>query len=183
MTPPVRILLTGQPAVGKTTVVRRFIDVLRSAGVAPVGFVTEELRVEGRRVGFVAQDLTSGVRARIADAERTGPPRVGRYGVDVPAFDSVALPALSVVGPLDVLVIDEIGGMELLSEAFVARLDQLLATPVQMVATVHAATDPVTDRIIAMPGLQVVTVSPDNRDGLPAQLASWIGVSPSEGRE
>jgi nucleoside-triphosphatase len=182
VTQPVRILLTGQPAAGKTTVVRRFVDVLRGAGVAPAGFVTEEVRVEGQRVGFVAEDLTSGMRARIADAGLTGSPRVGRYRVDVAAFDSVAMPALSVVRPQDVLVIDEIARMELLSEAFVARLDQLLAAPVRLVATVHAVAHPVTDRIIAMPGLQLVTVTPDNRDGLPAQLASWLGVSLREGR-
>jgi nucleoside-triphosphatase len=118
---------------------------------------------------------------RIADVGLTGVPRVGRYGVDVAAFDRLALPALSGTGPDDVRVIDEIGRMELLSEAFVARLDQLLAAPVRLVATVHAVAHPVTDRIVARPDLRGVTVSPGNRDALPARLASWLGVSPSDG--
>jgi nucleoside-triphosphatase len=182
MTPPVRILLTGPPAVGKTTTVRRLVGLLREAGVAPAGFLTEEVRVEGHRVGFAAEDLTSGTRVRIADVELTGVPRVGRYGVDIAAFDRLALPALAGSRLDGVLVIDEIGRMELLSETFVARLDQLLAAPVRLVATVHAATHPVTDRITARPDLRVVTVSPGNRDALPAQLASWLGVSPPDGQ-
>jgi nucleoside-triphosphatase len=179
---PVRIVLTGPPGVGKTTIVRRLVVGLRAAGVAPVGFVTEEVRVEGRRVGFVAEDLASGARVRIADVGLAGVPRVGRYGVDVAAFDRLALPAVSGVRPGGVLVVDEIGRMELLSEAFVARLDELLAVPVRLVATVHAVAHPVTDQIMARPGLRVVAVSPGNRDALPARLANWLGVSRAGGQ-
>lgn len=68
-----RLLLTGVPAVGKTTVVQGVLARMRSAAVSVVGFVTRELLEGGGRVGFVIESL-DGPRAVLAHVDYlTGP--------------------------------------------------------------------------------------------------------------
>src|ERR671934_145721 len=55
-----------------------------------------------------------------------GPPRVGRYGVDLRTFERVALPALRAAGRDAVVVVDELGKMELASAAFREAVTDLL---------------------------------------------------------
>lgn len=168
------VLVEGRPAVGKTTVVRRLAALLRQAGFPLAGFVTEELRERGRRVGF-ALETFEGAHAVLAHVGLPGPPRVGRYGVDLPAFERLALPALA-SAPAGVVLIDELGKMELASEAFRTAVSQLLERPVALVATVHLASHPFTDALKSRPAVELVRVTARNRDKLPARLAARLSV-------
>ncbi|XP_045717349.1 cancer-related nucleoside-triphosphatase isoform X1 [Phyllostomus hastatus] len=92
------VFLTGPPGIGKTTLIQKASEVLKSSGVPVDGFYTEEVRQGGRRVGFDVVTL-SGLRGPLS---RVGsePPlgrrecRVGQYVVDLPAFEQLALPVL-----------------------------------------------------------------------------------------
>jgi nucleoside-triphosphatase len=170
---PLRVLLEGRPAVGKTTVARRLAELLTEAGVPLAGFVTEELHEHGRRVGFAVETL-DGARAVLAHVDFPGPPRVGKYGVDLAAFERVALPALVSPPERGVVLIDELGKMELASEAFCAAVSRLLDEPVALVATVHVARHSFTDALKQRSGVEVVRVTHGNRDELPAQLAARL---------
>ena len=170
---PVRILLQGRPGIGKTTVARRLADELRAANLAATGFVTEELREGRRRVGFAVETL-AGDRAVLAHVELPGPPRVGKHGVDLDAFERVALPALASAIDTDVVVIDELGKMELASEKFRSAVGRLLAAPAAIVATVHVARHPFTDELKRRPDFETVDVIHRNRDELPAELAARL---------
>ena len=61
---PLRVLLEGRPGVGKTTVARRLVGLLRDAGVPLGGFVTDEIRVRGRREGFMVEAVWGGAQGR-----------------------------------------------------------------------------------------------------------------------
>ncbi|MER6129583.1 nucleoside-triphosphatase, partial [Streptomyces sp. NPDC001795] len=89
---PTRILLEGRPGAGKTTVVRRLAALLRTRRV--LGFTTEEIRHGGTRSGFALETLEGGGRAVLAHVDFPGPPRVGRYGVDLGVMERLALPPL-----------------------------------------------------------------------------------------
>jgi nucleoside-triphosphatase len=171
---PLLVLVEGRPAIGKTTAVRRLAALLRQAGAPLAGFVTEELRERGRRVGFAVETF-EGAHAVLAHVGLSGPPRVGRYGVDLPAFERLALPALA-SAPAGVVLIDELGKMELASEAFRMAVSQLLERPVAVVATVHLARHPFTDALKSRPAVELVRVTARNRDELPARLAARLGV-------
>ena len=168
-----KILLEGRPGVGKTTVARRLADLLRETGLEPKGFVTEELREAGRRVGFAVETL-EGERAVLAHVDLRGPPRVSRYGVDVEAFERLALPALAELGESDLVVLDELGKMELASEPFRAAVRRLFAEEGAVVATVHTARHPFTDALKRRAPVETIRVTTRNRDDLPRDLAARL---------
>lgn len=133
------------------------------------GFTTEEIRERGHRVGFVVEAV-SGEREVLAHVDRRAPPRVGKYGVDLDALERVAIPALG--GRPAVLVIDELGKMELASEAFRGTVERALEGDAHVVATVHAHRHPFTDGLKRR--LEMIRVTRSNRDGLPEDLAGRL---------
>jgi nucleoside-triphosphatase len=169
---PPRLLLEARPGAGKTTAFRRLAELLREREVPASGFTTEELREGGRRLGFAVESL-DGRRATLAHVELPGPPRVGRYGVDLEAFERVALPALDRERG-GVVLIDELGKMELASERFRSAVEELLERPVPIAATVQAARHPFTDRLKRHPDFELVRLAASNRDALPRQLAERL---------
>jgi nucleoside-triphosphatase len=168
-----KILLEGRPAAGKTTVVRRLAELLRDAGVVLGGFVTDELREGRRRVGFSVETF-DGNRTVLAHVDFDGLLRVGKYGVDVAAFERVALPALARAAESDVLLIDELGKMELASDAFRAAVDDCFGRAAAIVATVQLARHPLTDKLKSRSDVETIRVTTANRGELPAQLAERI---------
>jgi nucleoside-triphosphatase len=170
---PLRILLEGRPGSGKTTVAARLAGLLADRGVDVRGFVTHEVRSGGRRVGFDVETL-DGERATLAHVRFGGPPRVGRYGVDIEAFERVALPALATPPPPGVVLMDELGKMELASPRFREAVVRLLDEPVTVVATVHVFKNPFTDALKRRSDVERVRVTHGTRDDLPQQLAARL---------
>jgi nucleoside-triphosphatase len=149
----------------------RLSRLLRDRGIAPAGFVTEELREGGRRIGFAVETF-DGRRATLAHVDFSGPPRVGRYGVDLVAFEKVALPTLASAAEGELVVIDELGKMELASEAFRRSVSEIFARRLPVVATVQIARHRFTDALKRE--AEVVCVTHGNRDGLPQALAARL---------
>ncbi|XP_005405020.1 PREDICTED: cancer-related nucleoside-triphosphatase [Chinchilla lanigera] len=132
------VFLTGPPGVGKTTLIQKASERLQSYGVSVDGFYTEEVRQGGRRTGFDVVTLSGarGPLSRIGSDSQPGGPdcRVGKYVVDVTAFEHLALPVLtnacSSSDPRQrVCIIDEIGKMELFSQPFIQAVRQTLSSP------------------------------------------------------
>ena len=110
------ILITGNPGVGKTTLIQNIISKLNiSAG----GFYTAEVRDEnGKRWGFKIISL-DGREDVLASVELISQRRVSKYGVDVAAVDRIGVTAIrDALSRDDIVVIDEIGRMELASKQF-----------------------------------------------------------------
>lgn len=160
------LLLTGRPGVGKTTLLRRVAE-NHVAG----GFLTDEMRREGRRVGFRLTPLDGSARTVMAHVDFGGP-RVGRYGVDVAAIDAVAERTLQ--PGRDLYLVDEIGKMECFSATFVACMDALLDTRVRLVATVARHGGGYIAAVKRRPGAELWEVETGNRDRLVAEVARWI---------
>lgn len=171
---PTRILLEGRPGVGKTTVVRRLAALLHHRRA--IGFTTEEIRQGGTRTGFALETLDSGLRAVLAHVDLPGPPRVGRYGVDVGVMERLALPALrsAAAEPArgELVLIDELGSMELACAAFRDLIRCLFTSDIDIVATVHAKSAPFTDALKRRTDIELVQVNRANRDALPGDLAA-----------
>jgi nucleoside-triphosphatase len=170
--PPVKLLVEARPGAGKTTAVIRLAERLREAGLPLGGFVTEEIREGRRRSGFRIETF-AGRRGVLAHVDLPGPPRVGKYGVDLEAFERLALPTLEPPAG-GVTVIDELGKMELASARFRDAVGALLDADVALVATVHAFRHPFTDELKRRPGVELVRLTRANRDELPDALAARL---------
>jgi len=178
---PPRLLLEGRPGIGKTMVTRRLVDLLRDARIPLAGFVTHEIRVHGRREGFAVEAI-SGDRGVLAHLDLPGPPRVGRYGVDLATFERIALPTLAPPEPGVVVVLDELGKMELASAAFRDVVSALWDRDVAVVATVQLHRHPLTDALKRRRGVRVLRVTEQTRDALPERLAARLRTVAAPGR-
>jgi len=163
-----KVLLTGGPGCGKSTVVRRTVDRLE-AGAG--GFGTEEIRQGRRRVGFRVEDIYTGCRTVLAHADYTAGPRVSTYRVDVATFKEVGVAAVyEALGREGWIVIDEVGKMELFSEGFPKAVTAALNAPLPLLATLARHRHPFIDAIRNCRHVQVIRITPKNRKGLPERL-------------
>jgi nucleoside-triphosphatase len=163
------ILLTGRPGIGKTTIMRRLAD--RLSGLAIAGFTTEEIRVGGHRQGFRVTTF-AGVSDVLAHTGIRGRHRVGRYGVDVEAFERIVLPELA--RPASAFLIDEIGKMECFSDRFVRAARDILGGPRPVVATVALSGSGFLAEAKRRSDVELWDVTARNRDDLPVQLAERL---------
>lgn len=197
---PRHLLLTGRPAVGKTTVVRRLAGQLSAAAaqeedrprpeggaetetspgsparppsprpVALAGFYTEEIRDGGRRRGFRAVTLPGDRRKTIAHEDIEGRPRVAAYGVDVDAVDALAEATLEAASDASAILIDEVGKMECCSDRFVEVTRELLEGRKPVVATVGPGGTEFMEELRRREDAELWRVTRENRDELPALL-------------
>lgn len=166
------MLLTGHPGCGKTTAIIRSVELIGRD--ACLGFYTEEIRERGRRTGFDVV-LLDGRRTPLAQAGAGGP-RVGRYAVRVSAFEKLAVECIESAlteRPPGLLIVDEIGKMELMSRRFVRLLERIFdpASRWAVLGGVLRGRHPQVDRIRARPHVEILEVTRSNRDGLPGRLA------------
>lgn len=166
------ILLTGRPGCGKTTLIRR---VIASLGVEAGGFYTREVRgPDGRRRGFEIVTL-AGATATLSSVDVSGPHRVGRYGVDLANVDRVAVPALRQARERgQLVVVDEIGKMELLSAAFRGEVLRALDEGRLVLGTILLGSHPFADAVRARPDVRVIEVTETNRAKVETVVAALV---------
>lgn len=132
------VLLTGHPGVGKTTIVNRVYEHYSKNGFKIEGLTTREVREGGRRTGFMITDLSSGKEGWLARKESGTGPRVGSYVVVSDDLEKIGVAALerSMNGAADLVIVDEIGPMEMTSVSFRNNISKLLNGYRAVVATV-----------------------------------------------
>ena len=168
-----KILLTGAPGVGKTSLVKYLSEELDNCA----GFYTEEIRDvrSKKRTGFDIVTLGSELRASLARVNTpVKGPKVGQYTVTLAEFESLALNSLS-TGSLKnsrVLLIDEIGKMESFSSKFQSLVREIFFSDSYqgdiIVATIPVKFESVglVREIVNKSDAEIIEVTASNRDEL-----------------
>ena len=169
-------LLSGQPGTGKTRIIKQAIAEMKGkAG----GFYTEEIRSQGVRQGFKLVTL-EGQTAVMAHINFHSPYRVSKYGVDVDSLDRVGVSALNQARQeCDLVVIDEIGKMELFSAKFREAVLNILNSGKRLLGTIMLSPNPYADDIKRQPQVIVVTVTRTNHQQVLEELRDWLNAPPS----
>ena len=175
MHPKKNILLTGRPRVGKSTLIRKVVERLKELGYKNIGgFYTLEVRKEGERAGFSINTL-NGKTGRLAEAGFESRFRLGRYGIDMESFEGVAVKAIEdAIDKSDIIVIDEIGFMELKSRRFRELLIKALDSPKPVIATIMRSRYEFVDRIKERADTETMVVRVENRDGLLGEVVERV---------
>jgi nucleoside-triphosphatase THEP1 len=153
-------LITGEPGVGKTTLVRQIVSTMR---LKASGFYTEDLRSQGLREGFRIVTL-EGESALLAATGHPGPVQVSKYGVDIAELERVGVSALQ--RGLDrgyVLVVDELGRMQLFSRALRQTILSALRSGHPLLGTIMAGRNPYADKIKSHRNVELLILTPENR--------------------
>ncbi|HDO19908.1 MAG: NTPase [archaeon GB-1867-097] len=132
------ILISGKPGVGKSTVCRRVVDMLKQKNFRVGGIICPEVRFKGVRIGFKIVDVLSGSEGWLSNVNFNFPIKVGKYSVNIRDLETIGISAINRASKCsDVIIIDELGPMEMKSKAFFQAFLKVLETEKPMIIIVH----------------------------------------------
>jgi nucleoside-triphosphatase len=168
-----KFFLTGRPGCGKTTLTKR---VVKELALPADGFYTEEIRERGERVGFKIMTL-EGKEAVLAHVDFKTAQRVGKYGLDLSGLETIGIEALrKAMRTHKLVVIDEIGPMEIRSAIFRDAVTEALDSGAPILGTISARSFPFTDALKRRRDVTVIKVHANNREQLVDELSDQLRV-------
>lgn len=170
------IFLTGPPRIGKTTIVLKVVEDLKRRGIKVGGMVSREILEGGVRVGFKIVDLESNAEGILAHINQRVGPQVGKYRVCLEDLEKVGVRAIARACEIaDLIVVDEVGPMELYSEAFRKAVLAALESGKILLGTIHwRVKTSFTNMIRGRGDTEIINVTYDNRDKLPRTIVEEI---------
>lgn len=173
------ILLTGDKGVGKTTICSKIIQLMRFRDLNPAGLLTPaRYDASGKKIGFDAFDITANEQWALAYIEHAPiGPQMGRYHFDAVALNR-AIHTLQEAcrNPNDLLLIDEIGPLELDQNAGFASIIGHLppSTTAHILLVVRPiALNKLQSRLQPL-RFQVIQATISNRNSLPKDIISLL---------
>jgi len=169
-----KIGITGLPGVGKTETLIKVVKDLEESGYKVGGMVTQTIVEKGERVGFYIMDWKTKKKRIFAHVNIDSPDRVGKYGVDLKALEEIGIPAIEraiMDEDTDVIIIDEVGKMEMLSEKFCKVVMDALDSDKPILLTLHKKSrSPLLQDIRRRDDIRILEVTPVNRNLLPYKI-------------
>ncbi len=164
-------LLTGPPRAGKTTLIKQVVADFKGKAC---GFYTEEIRENDERQGFQLVTL-DGRTVLLSHIDFNSPYRVGKYGVNIEGLEEVGVTAL-LRGQIncDLVVVDEIGKMEMLSLKFRSAIEEMIAANRRMLGTILLHHHTWSDIIKACPEVQLVMLNRNNYSQVLLEVRHWL---------
>jgi len=168
----IKIGITGLPGSGKTYALLRVIEMLKDDNLIIGGMIDEPLTDGKRRTGFSVRNIMTGETQVFASAEIESKIMIGKIGVDLAKFEEVGIAAIKIAcKTCDVIVIDEVGKVEVESQAFIDAVKEALDVNKPMILTLHKKSrNPLLQDIRRRDDIRVLEVTPTNRNILPFKI-------------
>ncbi|MCW6158412.1 MAG: NTPase [Thermoplasmatales archaeon] len=172
----VKISLAGLPGVGKTQTLMKTIDILEKEGNVVGGILTEKVMDGKESVGLKVLDWHSKTSIIFAHKSINSRIRIGKFGVDLKAFDQVAVPAIEwSKDNADVIVIDEVGKIEQESKPYTEIVKEVLELDKMMILTLHKkGRNPLLQEVKKRDDVRSLEVTQINRTLLPYKIAQLL---------
>jgi nucleoside-triphosphatase len=168
------IFITGLPGCGKTTLIK---EILKELKIPAKGFFTEEIRKKGKRVGFKIVTL-SGKEGVLAEKRFKSPYKVSKYGVILKDLEEIGVKEIEEGLKGDFLVVvDEIGKMELFSEKFrEIILKALDSQKNKILGTIMLKPNPFCDKIKQRKDTKVFYLERENKERVKEEILNLLSI-------
>lgn len=157
--------VTGPPRIGKTTIVLKTANFLKTMGFNVGGMVSREVCERGTRVGFEIVDLSTERTGWLAHVDQPEGPQVGKYRVNLKDLDRVGTNSIrKAVCSAQIVVVDELGPMELQSSAFKEAMSKAMNNNKPVLGVIHqSARDPLIDGLRKRKDVEILKTTYGNR--------------------
>lgn len=162
------IFVTGPPGVGKTSVLLRTVNGLKDREYEIGGMISREVREGGVRVGFEIMDFSTGQRGWLAHINQPTGPKISKYRVNLTDLDAIGVSSiLDAIRNADIIIVDEIGPMELFSSAFRDAVVRAVESNKPVLGTIHfELRDSFVNSIKKREDMEILEVTYENRETL-----------------
>lgn len=176
----IKIGITGLPNSGKTYALRHVIEMLSKKNVEIGGMIDEKIKEGRRSTGMKVTNIATGEFVEFANPEIESKITIGSLGVDLSLFESIAIEAIKdACENCDVIVIDEIGKVEVESKAFVDVVKDALDEDKPMIITLHKKSrNPLLQDIRRRDDVRILDITPTNRNLLPYKIMTLMTGEP-----
>lgn len=172
-----KVGITGMPRVGKTEGLIRVIKRLENDYVFG-GMITTGIEENGVRVGFKIVNWQTKEEKLFAHINLDTSLRVGKYKVDLKVLEEFGIPAIEKAindESIDIVVIDEVGKMELESKKFREIVREALYCDKPVLLTLHKKSrDSLLQDIRNMNNVRIFEITRVNRNLLPYKIEKLL---------
>ncbi len=168
-----KVVVTGLPGIGKTTLIKK---IAHNLGKRAIGFWTEEVRDRKtkKRIGFKVI-TTEGEQMLFASKTFSSKYLVGSYGVNVERFERIVLPLFEKIkkeGKGKVIIVDEVGKMELFSKSFRNQIRDIVFNPTTDIIITIPLRDvhPLVRDIRRLPSAVLIELNKENREVMEQEI-------------
>ncbi|MCX6650896.1 MAG: NTPase [Methanomassiliicoccales archaeon] len=172
----IKIGITGLPSAGKTNTLIQVIKMLEEEGHVVGGMITEPILDNKKRNGLYVIDWMTKEKGVLAATDIQSKFMVGKYGIDLEVLQKIGVQALvNAVEKADIIVIDEVGKIEVESEQFRDTVKEALKTEKPMLLTLHKKSrNPLLQDIRRRDDVRILEVTPINRNLLPYKIMKLL---------
>jgi nucleoside-triphosphatase len=172
MSKGVKIGITGLPESGKTFTLLKVIEMLDDENTVIGGMITRPLVKKEKKVGFEILNWLTKEKAVLAKLDPETSSTDDGFVVDIQVLEGLGVNAINQASEeADIIIIDEVGRLEVESEIFVKAVKDALETDKPLILTLHKKSrNPLLQDIRRRDDVRILEVTPINRNLLPYKI-------------
>jgi len=161
------IFISGKPGCGKTTLI---MEIIKELDLDAGGFYTTEIREKGIRRGFKIVTL-DGREGILAHVNIESPYRVSKYKVNIKDLEEVGVKSiLKALKENKIIIIDEIGNMEMKSLKFKKAVLAVLDSKNKVLGTMKSAPDIFVNKVKQREDTKIFYLTRENRQSIKKKI-------------